>query len=75
MSAEVRSIVLRSQLFSPSFVKEWNSGDRAQTILWTPTSDSRVVFHSVTLQTPVTFKEVINQAEWGRLYYAMEAVS
>ncbi|KAF8497594.1 hypothetical protein F5888DRAFT_301200 [Russula emetica] len=52
---------------------EWNSGDRTQTILWTPTSNANVVFHSVTLQTQVKFMEVIDQAEWGTLYYAMQA--
>ena len=46
-----------------------------QTILWTPTSNADVVFHSVTLQTQVEFMEVIDQAEWGTLYYAMLAVS
>jgi len=75
MSAEVRAIVLRSLLFCPSFVTEWNSGDRTQTILWTPTSNADVVFHSVTLQTQVKFTEVVDQAEWGTLYYAMQAVS
>jgi hypothetical protein len=75
MLAEVRAIVLRSPSFSPSFVTEWNSGDRTQTILWTPTSNANVVFHSVTLQTQVKFMEVIDQAEWGTLYYAMQAVS
>ena len=58
-----------------SFATEWNSGDRTQKILWTSTSNSDVVFHSVTLQTPVTFKEILDQAEWGTLYYAMKAVS
>jgi hypothetical protein len=75
MLAEVRAIVLPSPPFSPNFVTEWNSGDRTQTILWDPISNADVVFHSVTLQTQVKFTEVINQAEWGTLYYAMLAVS
>jgi hypothetical protein len=75
MSAEVRAIVLRSPSFSPNFVTEWSSGNRSQTILWAPTSNANVVFHSVTLQTQVKFTEVIDQAEWGTLYYAMQAVS
>ena len=50
MSAEVCAIALRSQLFCPSSVTEWNSGDRTQTILWNPTSNTDVVFHGVTLQ-------------------------
>ncbi len=75
MSLEVCAIVLRSPPLCPSFVTEWNSGNRTQTILWTPTPNADVVFHSVTLQTQVKFMEVIDQAEWGTLYYAMQAVS
>ena len=74
MSAEVRTIVLRSPSFLLSLVTEWNSGDRSQTILWSSTSNSDVIFHHVTLQSPKLFTEVINQAEWGTLYYAMKAV-
>ncbi len=58
-----------------SLVTEWNSGDRTQNILWSPTSNSDVIFHSVTLQKPAPFTEVLDQAEWGTLYYAMKAVS
>ena len=75
MLAEVRTIVLQNLPSYPSFVTEWNSGDRTQTILWTTTPNNDIVFHSVTLQTQVEFKEVIDQAEWGTLYYAMQAVS
>ena len=75
MSAEVCTIALLSPPFCLSFITEWNSGDRTQTILWTPTSNTDVVFHSVTLQTQVPFMEVIDQAQWGTLYYAMQAVS
>jgi len=75
MSAEVRATVLRNPLFSSSFVTEWNSGDRTQKILWAPTSNADVIFHSVTLQTQSKLTEVIDQAEWGTLYYAMIAVS
>ena len=66
---------LRNSPFCPSFVTEWNSGDRSQTILWTTTANTDVVFHSVSLQKQVKFTEVIDQAEWGTLYYAMQAVS
>jgi Domain of unknown function (DUF5127) len=69
------SIVLRSPSFLFSFVSEWNSGDRTKMILWSPSSTADVVFHSVTLQTPAEFTEIIDQAEWGTLYYAMLAVS
>ncbi|KAF8491814.1 hypothetical protein F5888DRAFT_1613303 [Russula emetica] len=52
---------------------EWNSGDRSQTIMWNSTSNADVIFHRVSLQTPAVFTEIINQAEWGNLYYAMKA--
>ena len=57
------------------FITEWNSGDRSQTILWTITPNADVVFHSVTVHPQVKFTEIIDQAEWGTLYYAMQAVS
>ena len=76
MSARVRPIVLRSPSFLFSFLLEWNSGDRNQTILWGgPPTNSDVVFHSVQLQVQVPFMEIIDQAEWGFLYYATLAVS
>jgi hypothetical protein len=75
MSAEVRAIVLRSQSFLLSFVKEWNSGDRNQVIVWSATSNADVIFHSVRLQTSAVFTEIVEQAEWGTLYYAMQTVS
>jgi len=74
MSAEVRLIFIRSASFL-SFVTEWNSGDRTQQILWSPTINDNVVFHSVGLQKQETFTEVFDQAEWGTLYYAMKNVS
>jgi Domain of unknown function (DUF5127) len=74
MSAEVRTVVLRSPSLLLSLVTEWNSGDRSQTIRWNSTNDADVIFHLVTLQTPALFTEVIDQAEWGTLYYAMKDV-
>ena len=74
MSAEVRAVVLWSPSLHLSFVTEWNSGDRKQKILWSSTSNADVIFHRVTLQTQAVFTEVIDQAEWGTLYYAMKAV-
>jgi hypothetical protein len=74
MSAGVRAVVLLSPSLILSLVTEWNSGDRSQTIRWNSTSDADVIFHRVTLQTPELFTEVIDQAEWGTLYYAMKAV-
>ncbi|KAF8491808.1 hypothetical protein F5888DRAFT_1619585 [Russula emetica] len=52
---------------------EWNSGNRSHTILWNSTSNADVIFHNVTLRTPAVFTEIIDQAEWGALYYAMKA--
>jgi hypothetical protein len=74
-SAVVRAVVPRNPSFHPSFVTEWNSGDRSQMILWSATSNSDIIFHSVTLQTQGVFTEIVDQAEWGTLYYAMQTVS
>jgi Domain of unknown function (DUF5127) len=76
MSAGVRAVVLLSPSLPLSLVAEWSSGDRLQTIMWSlhSTPDTNVIYHSVTLQTSAVFAEVINQAEWGILYYAMKAV-
>jgi hypothetical protein len=76
MSAEVRAVVLRSLPLHLSFFTEWNSGDRSQKILWNTTSNADVVIHRVTLQTQTSavFTEVVDQAEWGTLYYAMKTV-
>jgi Domain of unknown function (DUF5127) len=74
ISAGVRAVVLRNPILFLSLVTEWNSGDRTLTIVWNSTSNANVIFHYVTLQTPVVFTENLNQAEWGTLYYAMKAV-
>jgi hypothetical protein len=57
-----------------SLVTEWNSGDRSKAIVWNSTSNANVIFHIVTLGTPAVFTEIVNQADWGTLYYAMKAV-
>jgi hypothetical protein len=75
MSAEVRAILFRSLSFLLSFVTEWISGDRTQKILWNTTFDSSAIFHNVTLQTPATYTEILDQAEWGTLYFATPGVS
>jgi len=54
---------------------EWMSGDRSQYIQWNVTSNTDVIYHTVTLQDPTLFSEVGAQAEWGTLYYAMKTVS
>ena len=74
-SAEGRGIFLRQPSFLSNFVLEWNSGDRNQEILWSAKSTADVIYHSVTLQTQAVFTEIIDQAEWGTLYYAMQTVS
>jgi hypothetical protein len=55
------------------------SGDRtsSQYIQWNVTSNTNVIYHTVTLQNPdfKLFSEVGAQAEWGTLYYAMKTVS
>ena len=68
------AVVLRSPSLHLSLVTEWSSGDRSQTILWSSSSNTDVIFHRVTLQTPAVFTEVMGQADWGTLYYAMKAV-
>ena len=75
MLAGVRLIILRSASFLFSFVTEWNSGGRAQQVLWSPTVNDNVMIHSVGLQKQENFTEILDQAEWGTLYYAMENVS
>ena len=75
MSLEVRTIIFWAPSLVPSFVAEWVSGNRSQTIRGSTTENNNVVFHSVTLQNPTTFKEITDQAEWGTLYYAMLRVS
>ena len=76
MSAEVRAIVLWSPSCLSTFVGEWNLGDpENQAIKWSTTSNSEVIYHSVKLQTQAIFNEINHQAEWGTLYYSMEAVS
>ena len=74
-SAGVRETVTRGPSFVSSFVAEWNSRDVNQTILWRVTPNAKVIYHSVTLQTQAEFTEVVDQAEWGTLYYAMQTVS
>ena len=44
-------------------------------ILWSTTSVSNVVYHTVRLQNPVVFNEIGSMAEWGSVYYAMKSVS
>ena len=73
--ADVRVIIFRSLSFVSSFVAEWTSRNVNQTILWGLTSNADVIYHSLTLQTQAEFTEVIDQAEWGTLYYAMKTVS
>ncbi|KAH9026781.1 hypothetical protein EDB84DRAFT_1501283, partial [Lactarius hengduanensis] len=54
-------------------VAEWMSADRNQVIVWTTTTNSDVVYHSVRLQNPAVFNEIATQQEWGTLHYAMKS--
>jgi len=51
-------------------VIEWISGDRTQKILWNSTLDYDAIFHNVTLQTSAMYTEILDQPEWGTLYFA-----
>jgi hypothetical protein len=72
---EVLEIILRSASFLLSPVTEWLSGNRTQKILWNTTFDSQAIFHNVTLQTPAIYTEILDQPEWGTLYFATPGVS
>ncbi|KAH9000989.1 hypothetical protein EDB83DRAFT_2275918 [Lactarius deliciosus] len=52
---------------------EWMSADRNQVIVWTTTTNSNAVYHSVRLQNPAVFNEIATQQEWGTLHYAMKS--
>lgn len=75
ISAEVRPIFLPSLSLLLRFVTEWTSGDRTQKILWNTTFDTSVIYHNVTLQTPAIYTEILDQPEWGTLYFAAPSVS
>ncbi|KAF8497617.1 hypothetical protein F5888DRAFT_1613412 [Russula emetica] len=50
---------------------EWMSGDRTQKILWNTTwGPPAIFFHNVTLQTSAIYTEILDQPEWGTLYFA-----
>ncbi|KAI0278703.1 hypothetical protein BGY98DRAFT_505082 [Russula aff. rugulosa BPL654] len=49
---------------------EWTSGDRTQKIQWNTTFDTYAIYHNVTLQTPAIYTEILDQPEWGTLYFA-----
>jgi hypothetical protein len=74
-SLEVREVVLRNMSCLVDITAEWMSGNRTQDIQWNVTSNTNVIYHTVTLENPVMFSEVGVQAEWGTLYYAMTSVS
>jgi len=74
-SLEVREVVLWNMSCLINITAEWMSGDRTQDIQWNVTSNTNVIYHTVTLGNPVLFSEVGVQAEWGTLYYAMTSVS
>lgn len=43
-------------------------------IVWSTTTNSDVVYHSVSLQNPAVFNEIATQQEWGTLHIAMKSV-
>ncbi|KAI0278696.1 hypothetical protein BGY98DRAFT_1186430, partial [Russula aff. rugulosa BPL654] len=51
---------------------EWISGDRMQQVSWFPEISANAVIHNVGLQKQENFTEILDQAEWGTLYYAMK---
>ncbi|KAH9052374.1 hypothetical protein EDB87DRAFT_1722946, partial [Lactarius vividus] len=60
------------QVFS-HLSSEWVSADRNQVVVWTTTTNSDVVYHSVRLQNPAVFNEIATQQEWGTLHYAIKS--
>lgn len=73
--AEVPAIILRGPSCLLSFVTEWMSGDPTQKIIWNTTFDSFAIYHNVTLQTSAIYTEILDQPEWGTLYFATPSVS
>ena len=72
---QVRQVVHHfSVLWCLKVVAEWMSGDRSQIVIWSTTTNSDVVYHSVTLQNPTLFEEIDTQQEWGTLHIAMKSV-
>ena len=63
-----------SGLWRLKVVTEWMSGDRSQIIRWSTTTNSDIVYHSVSLQNPTLYEEIATQQEWGTLHLAMKSV-
>jgi len=74
-SVEVLAVILRSPSSLLSFTTEWMSGNRTQKMMWNTTFDSFSIFHNVTLQTSAMYTEILDQPEWGSLYFATPSVS
>jgi len=64
-------------LLTVTMTIEWISGDGdpITSVYWTATTDRGVIYHAIKFSEPVTFTEVLDQAGWGTLYYAMKNVS
>jgi hypothetical protein len=64
-------------LLTVTMTIEWISGDGdpITSVYSTATTDRGVIYHSIKFSEPVTFTEVLDQAGWGTLYYAMKNVS
>ncbi|KAI9456365.1 hypothetical protein BJY52DRAFT_1171492, partial [Lactarius psammicola] len=67
LDGAVHAVQVHSQLSS-----EWMSGDPNQSVVWTTTNNSDVVYHSIRLQRPAVFS-VTTKPQWGTLYYAMKS--
>jgi hypothetical protein len=80
MSVEVLGIILRRRSFLLSFVTEWMSGSRTKKILFNIAEDGvgledPMIYYNLTLQAPAPYTEILDQPEWGTLYFATPSVS
>ncbi|KAG8753718.1 hypothetical protein FRC12_011450 [Ceratobasidium sp. 428] len=49
---------------------EWITGDNSQTAQWSTVTDNNVVLHKMFLQSPATYIESSQRAQWGTVYFA-----
>ncbi|KAG8747805.1 hypothetical protein FRC10_011250 [Ceratobasidium sp. 414] len=49
---------------------EWITGDNNQPAQWSTVTDDSVVLHKMFLQSPSTYVESSQRAQWGTLYFA-----
>ena len=58
-----------------SFYVEWASGDRTSLVRWSNTNTGKSIYHEIELQNPKQNVEIANQAQDGKVYYAISTVS